>query len=74
METDKKNYATIIFTKDEHKVELLHILNDSRIQTIMPENIRGKAGKMLLWMARYMKCQLELGLLDEYQKTAHFFP
>lgn len=68
METDKKNYATIIFTKDEHKDELLHILNDSRIQTIMPENIRGKASKMLLWMARYIKCQLELGLLDEYQK------
>lgn len=72
MESDKKNYSTIMFTKDEHKEELLSILNDSRIQAIMPENIRGKAGKMLLWMARYMKCQLELGLLDEYQKPVTF--
>lgn len=72
METDKKNYSTVMFTKDEHKDELLRILNDSRIQAIMPESIRGKAGKMLLWMARYMKCQLELGLLDEYQKPVTF--
>ena len=72
MESDKKNYATVMFTKDEHKDELLRILNDSRMQAIMPESIRGKAGKMLLWMARYMKCQLELGLLDEYQKSVTF--
>lgn len=69
MNMEKKNYSTIMFTKDEHKDEVLSILNDERVQALMPENIRGKAGKMVLWLARYIKIRSELGFMDFDQNT-----
>lgn len=65
METtnDKKNYSTIMFTRPEHKDELFQLLNDPDVQELMPESIRGKAGKMILWLARYIKGLVEFGII-----------
>lgn len=61
---EEMDSLSIVFTKDEHKKELIDILNDDRIQSMMPECIRDKNDMMILWVTRYFKGLLELGMID----------
>lgn len=61
MEPKKRNNGTISFSDKGQKEEVRAILRDKRLQNLMPENIRGKDGKMVLWAVRYLMNLVDKG-------------
>ena len=51
----KRNNATISFTDKTQKEEIQAILREQRLQNLMPDDVKGKDGKMVLWAVRYLK-------------------
>ena len=55
MEPKKRNNGTISFSDKSQKEEVRSILREKRLQNLMPGDIKGKDGKMVLWAVRYLK-------------------
>ena len=55
MDTRKRNNGVISFTDKSQKEEVQRILRDTRLQNLMPENVRNKDGLMVLWAVRFLK-------------------
>lgn len=55
MDKPKRNNGTISFSDKSQKEEVRRILRDTRLQNLMPDNIRGKDGLMVLWAVRFLK-------------------
>ena len=52
MDKPKRNNGTISFSDKSQKEEVQRILREKRLQNLMPDNIRGKDGLMVLWAVR----------------------
>lgn len=72
MEPKKRNNGTISFSDKSQKEEVRAILREKRLQNLMPADIKGKDGKMVLWAIRYLKnladtgkIRLEVPLFEE---------
>lgn len=55
MDKPKRNNGTISFSDKSQKEEVQRILREKRLQNLMPNNIRGKDGLMVLWAVRFLK-------------------
>lgn len=55
MDKPKRNNGTISFSDKSQKEEVQRILREKRLQNLMPDNIRGKDGLMVLWAVRFLK-------------------
>lgn len=55
MDKPKRNNGTISFSDKSQKEEVQRILREKRLQNLMPDNIRGKDGLMVLWAVRYLR-------------------
>lgn len=55
MEQKKRNNGVISFTDKSQKEEVQRTLRDKRLQNLMPDNVRGKDGLMVLWAVRFLK-------------------
>lgn len=65
---EKRNNATISFTDKSQKEEVQAILHEPHLQKLMPPSVRGKDGKMVLWMARYLRDIVELGVVPDFER------
>lgn len=54
MEKKKRNNATVTFSRKEQKEEMLQYLNSVQLQNLMPDNVKGKDCKMVLWAVEYL--------------------
>ena len=57
----KRNNATITFTDKRQKEEVLNLLHDRRLQDLMPEDVKGKDFKMVIWVVRHLREIVEHG-------------
>jgi len=55
MEQKKRNNGVISFSDKSQKEEVQRTLRDKRLQNLMPDNVRGKDGLMVLWAVRFLK-------------------
>lgn len=54
MEKKKRNNATVTFSRKEQKEEMLQYLNSVQLLNLMPDNVKGKDCKMVLWAVEYL--------------------
>lgn len=59
MEKKKRNNATISFTDKSQKEKVQTILREELLQRLMPKDIKGKDGLMVLWATRALKKIIE---------------
>jgi len=60
-EKPKRNIVTICFSDRAMKEEIQTILREPRIQNLMPEDVRGKDGKMVHWAVKHLKFLADKG-------------
>lgn len=68
----KRNNATITFSDKSQKETLLLQLNSVKLQNLMPDNIKGKDCRMVIWAVDYLynlakkgKIRVEVPLFEE---------